>query len=61
MIGKGLIDGGCSGHGFTAEVDEHVFDDHENHHFILDNEDASTGSDLSFMAGLRCRNVNRAN
>jgi K+-transporting ATPase c subunit len=34
---------GGSGHGLASEVGQHVFDDHKNHHFILDNEDATTG------------------
>ena len=41
--GEGLIDGGGSGHGLASEVGQHVFDDHKNHHFILDNEDVTAG------------------
>jgi hypothetical protein len=41
--GEGLIDGGGSGHGFASKLGQHVFDDHKDHHFILDNEDAAAG------------------
>ena len=41
--GEGLIDGGGGGHGLASEVGQHVFDDHQDHHFILDNEDVTTG------------------
>ncbi len=41
--GEGLIDRGGSGHGLASEVGQHVFNDHQDQHFILDNEDPPTG------------------
>ncbi|ASY63561.1 hypothetical protein SJ05684_c21200 [Sinorhizobium sojae CCBAU 05684] len=40
---EGLIDRSCSSHGLTSEVGQHVFYHYEDQHFILDNEDLTTG------------------
>jgi len=38
---------GGSGHRLASEIGQHVFDDHKDHHFILDNEDATTGKQFT--------------
>jgi hypothetical protein len=40
---KGLVDRRGARNGFASEVSQHVFNHHENQHFILDNENSLTG------------------
>jgi hypothetical protein len=41
--GERPIDRGGSGHQLTSAIHQHVFNEHEDYHFILDHEDAPTG------------------
>jgi hypothetical protein len=44
--GEGLFDGGGGDHIIASELGQHVFDQHQNHHFVLDDEDATAGKQL---------------